>query len=104
MTTPTTEHSDDSAASRSPVRNEIFLGFVFAIGCATLLAIFGDLRESQNTQVSTPEMFRLSNALVTGALGFFAGRASAWAQQRYSGRGGQPGTTAAAAGAETPNP
>jgi hypothetical protein len=39
-------------------------------------------REPEHAE-STPEMFRLSNALVTGALGFFAGRASAWAQQRF---------------------
>lgn len=95
---------EETAASRGPWRNEIFMGFVFAITCATLLAIVGDLRESASTQTSTPEMFRLSNALVTGALGFFAGRASAWAQQRSSNRNpGQPATTVAA-GAETPNP
>jgi hypothetical protein len=79
---PTTSTTTTTDQPRSPLSNEIFLGFCFAIGCATLLAIVGNYHESTSTQTSTPEMFRLSNALVTGALGFFAGRASAWAQQR----------------------
>lgn len=87
-TTSTTTTTDQP---RSPFSNEIFLGFCFAIGCAAVLAIVGDLRESAATQTSTPEMFRLSNALVTGALGFFAGRATAWAQQRSTGNAVPPG-------------
>jgi hypothetical protein len=89
---PTTTTTTTTEQPRSPLSNEIFLGFVFSIGCATILAIIGNFHESTSTQQSTPEMFRLSNALVTGALGFFAGRASAWAQQRFgSSTGAQPG-------------
>jgi hypothetical protein len=94
---PTTSTTTTTEQPRSPLSNEIFLGFCFAIGCATLLAIVGNYHESPGTQTSTPEMFRLSNALVTGALGFFAGRASAWAQQRS-------GSTSTQSGADTPNP
>ena len=107
MPTTTSEHAgmDESANSRSPWRNEIFLGFIFAIGCATILAIMGNFRENQNTAISTPEMFRLSNGLVTGALGFFAGSATAWARQRTTNRSnGQPATSDFSAGVDNPNP
>lgn len=90
MSTSTTTTTTEQP--RSPFSNEIFLGFCFAIGCATVLAIIGNHNESSSTQQSTPEMFRLSNALVTGALGFFAGRASAWASQRFGSSTGTQST------------
>jgi hypothetical protein len=54
--------------------NELFWAFVIAITLASVIALVGFLfvRPENTTQA----MFRLADSLVTGALGFFAGRAS----------------------------
>jgi hypothetical protein len=54
--------------------SELFWAFVYAVTMATLLSIIGYvLPRPENT---TQAIFRIADALITGALGFFAGRAS----------------------------
>jgi hypothetical protein len=58
---------------------EMFWAFVYAITMATILSVIGYvLPRPENT---TQAIFRIADALVTGALGFFAGRASVFASQ-----------------------
>lgn len=54
--------------------NELFWAFVVAIVLASILASIGFLFPRPDN--STQAIFRIADALVTGALGFFAGRAS----------------------------
>jgi hypothetical protein len=62
-----------------PRTTEMFWAFVYAITMATLLSVIGFiLPRPENT---TQAIFRIADALVTGALGFFAGRASVFASQ-----------------------
>ncbi len=51
---------------------ELFWAFVIAIVLASALSVIGYLYPNPNNQ----EIFRIANDLVTGALGFFAGRAT----------------------------
>ena len=54
-----------------PQTTEMFWAFIAAIFCASTLAIIGHVMPGQGSE----QIFRISDALVTGALGFFAGRA-----------------------------
>jgi hypothetical protein len=68
--------------------SELFWAFVYAITMATLLSVIGYvLPRPENT---TQAIFRIADALVTGALGFFAGRASVFASQ-FKDQPPQPG-------------
>lgn len=53
----------------------MFLAFVVAITLATVLSIIGYIFPRPDT--TTQHIFQIASELVTGALGFFAGRASA---------------------------
>jgi hypothetical protein len=54
---------------------EMFWAFVIAITLATILSIIGYVFSRPDT--ATQHIFTIANDLVTGALGFFAGRAAA---------------------------
>lgn len=54
-----------------PQTTEMFWAFIAAITFATILAIIGHVLPGQGSE----QIFRIADALVTGALGFFAGRA-----------------------------
>jgi uncharacterized membrane protein len=54
--------------------NELFWAFVVALVLASLLASIGYIYPGSDT--ARHDMFSIASAMVTGALGFFAGRAS----------------------------
>jgi len=55
--------------------NELFWAFVIALICASYLATIGYL--FPGTDTARQYVFQIASGMVTGALGFFAGRASA---------------------------
>jgi hypothetical protein len=54
--------------------NELYRAFLFAVGIAAVLAIVGYVVPRPDGAVQN--IYRIADALVTGGLGFFAGRAS----------------------------
>ena len=56
-------------------KNELFWAYALSITLASLLGTVAYIY--QRPENTTAAMYRLAEALITGALGFFAGRASA---------------------------